>query len=107
MTEKILREMIREELLRIVEVAQHQNPSGRWEDEVWVAEDGPPHDHADEAATKKHRYKGRTYRASAGSLAGDIEDVGSFKWADKPWAAKQAATIVKTGHPIRKKGKKK
>ena len=39
MTEKILREMIREELLRIVEVAQHQDPSGRWEPEVWVGEE--------------------------------------------------------------------
>jgi len=39
MTEKILREMIREELLRIVEVAQHQDPSGHWEPEVWVGEE--------------------------------------------------------------------
>ena len=38
MTEKILREMIREELLRIVEVAQHQDPSGHWEPEVWIGE---------------------------------------------------------------------
>ena len=57
-------------------------------------------------AVKKRKFHGKTYRASAGSLAAmkkHPEDIKQFSWADQPWAAKQAATIVKTGHPIKKK----
>jgi hypothetical protein len=55
--------------------------------------------------TKK--YHGKEYKATpAGAKAAGEEDISAFKWADNPWAAKQAATIVKTGHPMVKKGKK-
>jgi N-acetylmuramoyl-L-alanine amidase CwlA len=37
--EKRVRALVREELLRLNEIAQHQDPSGRWEPEVWVGEE--------------------------------------------------------------------
>jgi hypothetical protein len=37
--EKRVRALIREELLRIMEIAQHQDTSGHWEPEVWVGEE--------------------------------------------------------------------
>jgi hypothetical protein len=37
--EKRVRALIREELLRIMEIAQRQDPSGRWAPEVWVGEE--------------------------------------------------------------------
>jgi hypothetical protein len=55
---------------------------------------------------KKRKYHGTEYKASAGSLA-RTEDPEAFAWARNPWAAKNAAEIVKTGHPIVKKGSKK
>jgi hypothetical protein len=106
-TESMLRQIIKEELESVFEIAQHQDVKGRWEPEVWIGEtEADGESTPDEGAVKKRRYKGKTYKASAGSLAGDVEDIEAFKWADEPWAAKQAATIVKTGHPIRRSKKK-
>lgn len=51
---------------------------------------------------KKRKYKGKEYNASAASLA-HVEDPDAFAWANNPWAAKNAAKIVKTGKPIKKK----
>lgn len=114
--EEAVRILVREELMRISEVSHVQDPSGRWTPDEWVAESEPAgacgrscscESCNDEAArVKKRKYKGKTYKASAGSLGGDIHDIESFKWAENPWAAKQAATIVKTGRPIGRGGRK-
>ena len=55
----------------------------------------------------KRKYHDVEYKATAaGVKAAGEEDIEPFeKWADNPWAAKQAATIVKTGHPMRRKKK--
>ena len=61
---------------------------------------------ADGEATETRKYKGKTYTASAGSLAAlkkhkmDVSkavDSGDFDWAEEPYAAAQAAYIVATG----------
>ena len=61
---------------------------------------------ADSEGTETRKYKGKTYTASAGSLAAlkkhkmDVSkavDSGDFDWADEPYAAAQAAYIVATG----------
>ena len=114
--EEAVRMLVREELMRISEVAHVQDPSGRWAPDEWVAEDDAGSScgarcscercSGEAAQAKKRKYRGKTYKASAGSLGGDIHDIESFKWAENPWAAKQAATIVKTGHPIGGRGRK-
>lgn len=67
--------------------------------------DGPVKE-ADSEGTETRKYKGKTYTASAGSLAAlkkhkmDVSkavDSGDFDWADEPYAAAQAAYIVATG----------
>lgn len=61
---------------------------------------------SDGEATETRKYKGKTYTASAGSLAAlkkhkmDVSkavDSGDFDWAEEPYAAAQAAYIVATG----------
>ena len=67
---------------------------------------GGPVKEADSEGTETRKYKGKTYTASAGSLAAlkkhkmDVSkavDSGDFDWADEPYAAAQAAYIVATG----------
>ena len=67
---------------------------------------GGPVKEADGEGTETRKYKGKTYTASAGSLAAlkkhkmDVSkavDSGDFDWAEEPYAAAQAAYIVATG----------
>ena len=37
-TESMLRQIIKEELESVFEIAQHQDVKGRWEPEVWIGE---------------------------------------------------------------------
>ena len=61
----------------------------------------------EEKKTKKRKYKGKTYKASKGSVeaikkaGGSVEKAlktGAFDWATTPAAAAKAAQIVATGH---------
>ena len=61
---------------------------------------------SDGEGTETRKYKGKTYTASAGSLAAlkkhkmDVSkavESGDFDWAEEPYAAAQAAYIVATG----------
>ena len=72
------------------------NPKGR----------GPVQTEADGDKVETRKHKGKTYTASAGSLAAlkkhkmDVSkavESGDFDWADEPYAAAQAAYIVATG----------